>query len=128
MLKLFGELSESVAKAKYARIPEALDRFRRVLETHLLEENVRLYIYLMKCLVTAPANLQLAHDMKREMEGIGRTANNFIRHYIEFGVDNSNIEKFQSELKGIGAALADRIEREEASLYTLYLPPEDYTV
>lgn len=126
LIKLFGELRESAQTDDYGRIPERLNTFRRVLETHLLEENLRLYTYLTKCLYNDTQNAELVQNMKREMEGIGRQVNQFIRHYADFGVDARNIRKFKADLKAIGTALTDRIEREEKSLYSLYLPPGDY--
>jgi len=50
----------------------------------------------------------------------------FISHYLQFGIDETNVKKFLTDLQGIGAALEDRIRREETSLYTLYLPPASY--
>lgn len=64
--------------------------------------------------------------MKREMGQIGRVVRDFIRHYREHGVNDDNIVKFTGELEGIGETLTDRIEREETSLYTLYMPPENF--
>jgi regulator of sigma D len=126
LLKLFGTIQESAAEGNYAKVKQTLKSFRRVLEQHLWEENLRLYIYLARCLAHDRDSAELASGMKREMGEIGRNATEFMRHYDEFGVDAGNIEKFKHDLKKIGDVLIDRIRREEDSLYTLYLPPGNY--
>ncbi|MGO1500463.1 MAG: hemerythrin domain-containing protein [Marinobacter sp.] len=110
----------------YSEIQTTMGRFRRVLKEHLLEENIHLYIYLNKCLAHDSSSSQLVLAMKNEMSRIGRKVIAFLNHYENTGVDESNIDVFVSQLEEMGAALTDRIEREERSLYTLYLPPDSY--
>jgi triphosphoribosyl-dephospho-CoA synthetase len=124
--KLLGDVQTEAEAGQYEDIAESLKTFQRVLQQHVLEENVRLYIYLTKCLADEPEDAEVAGEMKREMGEIGRKVTAFIRHYAEFGVDETNVNKFTKELDTIGSALQDRIHREEESLYTLYLPPEAY--
>lgn len=126
LLKLFNNIQKASANREYDQVTESLESFRRVLQQHLMEENLRLYIYLRKCLAQDPDSAELAASMKREMGRIGKNVTEFINHYSEFGVNDDNIEKFRHDLVHIGAILQDRIQREEESLYTLYLPPDEY--
>lgn len=123
LLKLFGTLTESVQKNDFVDAVKTLQTFRRVLSSHLLEENVKLYTYLSKCVAGDGNSSELITDMKAEMGEVGSIVMRFTRHYGEFGITSTNKLKFLEELEGIGAILMDRIQREEESLYTMYLPP-----
>jgi len=126
LLKLFGRIKQSAQAGDYPRTMETVATFKSALQQHLLEENIRFYTYLRVCLQKDPESARLMHAMKSEMEAIGRTVIRFISHYLEFGINEGNIKKFLSDVKDIGAALEDRITREESSLYTLYQPPSSY--
>lgn len=107
----------------YAATAESLREFKTMLQQHLLEENLLFYTYLTHCLVDDTEGRELMAEMRTEMADIGRLVTRFIKHYLEFGINDSNAEKFDIELGNIISALGDRIKREESSLYTLYLPP-----
>lgn len=126
LLKLFGAISGAAADRNFEMLADCIRKFVRVLEQHVLEENLRFYIYLTKCLENDDDHKELVQDMKKEMSKISRDVRSFMRHHLEFGVDQGNVVKFQEELLKIGEVLVDRVNREEDSLYTLYLPPENY--
>lgn len=107
----------------YVATAESLREFKTKLQQHLLEENLLFYTYLTHCLVDDTDGRELMAEMRTEMADIGRLVTRFIKHYLEFGINDSNAEKFDIELSNIISALGDRISREETSLYTLYLPP-----
>lgn len=123
LVDLVGKVRACAVAGDYPRTAIYIRKFKLMLNEHLLEENLRLYTYLSHCLKEDAEGNELMQDMRKEMAGIGRAVTQFIRHYEEFGVDARNAAKFVEELDGIIAALADRIEREERSLYTLYMPP-----
>lgn len=125
LVKLFTGVSQAADAHDYAKLIEKLQKFIRVLEEHVLEENLRFYIYLSRCLDDAE-HREFVTDMKQEMNQISRSVRSFGRHYIEHGLNDDSIVKFQQELKEVGDALTDRVQREEESLYTLYLSPSDY--
>jgi hypothetical protein len=125
LLKLYGEVFEAAKNHQFDELAKLLKTFTRVFEQHVLEENLRFYIYLEKCLNDSD-HIEMIGEMKLEMNQIGRTVRSFTRHHLGFGVTGANVEKFVEELQQIGGALVDRIEREEGSLYTLYLPPRNY--
>lgn len=126
LARSFTKLRSAATQRQYAELASSMTTFRRVLTSHLLEENIRLYTYLTHCLRPDPASYELVREMQSEMNVIGKNVNAFITHYCEFGVNDNNHAKFIEELKGIGEALTDRIVREESTLYTLYMPPDAY--
>jgi hypothetical protein len=126
LLKLFTSIKQRAEAGDFAQTLETIETFKNVLQQHLLEENIRFYTYLKMCLQKDEENSRLMNSMKSEMEGIGRVVTRFISHYLEFGIDEGNVKKFLTELQAIGAALQDRIAREENSLYTLYHAPAAY--
>lgn len=127
LLKLFGDIQRATEARDFATLTSTLARFKRVLQEHLLEENVRLYAYLAKCLESEPENYQLMRDMKSEMVEIGSKVNKFITYYAKYDINHQNIEEFERQLTEIGGILTIRIQREEESLYTLYMSPDQYS-
>lgn len=96
-------------------------QFRDDLQAHLLTENVKLYVYLARHLADNEDSAHIVNDMRREMMGIGRVVMDFLRKYTEHPINPGQLPELKAELEGIGAALVKRIEREEGSLYPLYL-------
>lgn len=125
LLTQFNGIVQAGEGRRYDELAQALKQFLSVLEQHILEENLRLYIYLEKC-ISDEDHKQMIREMKQEMGRIGQSVRLFVRHHLQFGINDQNIGKFRHELKDIGAALVDRIRREEDGLYTLYLPPSNY--
>lgn len=123
LVNLIEKVRSSAVAGDYEQNKKYIRKFKLMLNEHLLEENLRLYTYLGHCLKDDNEGNELMQEMRKEMGSIGRAVTQFIRHYEEFGVDARNANKFIEELDGITAALTDRIEREERSLYTLYMPP-----
>ncbi|HEX7342239.1 MAG TPA: hemerythrin domain-containing protein [Rhodanobacteraceae bacterium] len=109
---------------KFAEAQKSLQSFRNVLSAHLLEENVKLYTYMAKCLVGDPDSEGLITGMKAEMGRIGTGVMHFLNKYRDAGITPFNKAQFLGELDAIGATLAERMEREETSLYSMYMPPD----
>lgn len=126
LLKLFGAVKTHAMNDEFADALKSMQSFRQALTTHLLEENVKLYTYLAKCLDADPDNRDLMMDMKSEMGKIGTVVMRFLNQYTNSGITPFNKKQFLEKLDEIGPALVDRIEREESSLYTMYMPPEAF--
>lgn len=122
LLGLYGEIKKVFEAGDYARVSKMLDEFRRGLQGHLLTENVRMYIYLERNLAGDEFNADLIRGYRREMDGIGKVAMNFLKKYEAIGVDTELAGPFAKDFATIGAVLAERIEKEERGLYPLYLP------
>jgi disulfide oxidoreductase YuzD len=65
---------------------------------------------------------QTISDFRHEMDRIGRVVMAFLRKYSEANFTPETADAFRGELEEIGAALTDRIRREEEILYPLYRP------
>ncbi len=121
--KLYDSVKSEVESDQFIAAQKSLDSFRKTLTGHLLEENIKLYTYLTKCLSADPDNKALMVSMKSEMGKIGTAVMAFITDYDASGITAFNKKQFLAGWGGIGETLADRIEREETSLYTMYMPP-----
>lgn len=124
--KVFGAIKANAMNNRFADAHKSLQSFRRILTDHLLEENIKLYAYLARCMVHDPDNMSLVRDMKAEMAQIGTTVMRFLNSYTKAGITPFNKIQFLRELDDVGAVLVDRMEREEQTLYTIYMPPEAF--
>lgn len=122
MLDLYGQISAAFEAENYARVSAKLDEFRSGLLGHLLTENLRLYIYLERSLAGDEINSDLIRGFRREMDGIGKATMNFLKKYEAIGVDKELAPAFAKDLSAVGKVLVERIEKEEQTLYPLYMP------
>src|SRR5699024_856858 len=126
LFKLVDAIEKSAENQSYDQLKKQLVTFRGALQEHLLEENLKLYVYLTRCLNHDPVNSQLVDGMKTEMNQIASKVVSFLNQFIEGHIGVDNIGKFSQEFERIKGVLSERIRREETSLYTLYLPPDSY--
>jgi hemerythrin-like domain-containing protein len=100
-----------------------LNEYGVLLRNHLLKENMRLYIYLQQRVADDEVNTRLVRSFRKEMDGMAKTALNFLEKYkaIEQLPANQQAE-FIIELESIGAVVQERMHREENLLYPLYSP------
>lgn len=99
-----------------------MNHFRMAIQAHLLSENVRLYIYLEHALARDAASHALVHEFRHEMDGIGKAVLAFLSKYRDLNTQPNLALSFGSDLEAVGKVLVERIEREESTLYPLYLP------
>lgn len=125
LFKHFDAMVDAANKADLATAAKRLHQVSTTLHDHLLKENVRLYAYLAHCVIDE-TDKDLVAEMRREMSRIGRTVMHFIRHWTDFPVAAETVADFLREAADVRSALANRMQREETSLYTLYLPPSAY--
>ncbi len=125
LLNAWTGIGERLAKGRFDDIPDALNRFKRDLDHHLLTENVRFYNYVEQQLADDRVDSEIIRDFRQEMNGIARSVTRFIRKYISSGVGAWNFNAFRKDYRAIGEALKNRIEREECDLYPLYTPPQE---
>ena len=122
LLTQFGAVQKAFGEGRLQAVVEHLETFRTTIQSHLLMENVRLYIYLEHQLAGDPASHKLIHDFRHEMDGIGRAVVSFLAKYKDLSVDGNLVPSFGRDLETVGKVLVDRIQREETTLYPLYLP------
>lgn len=122
LLEIYGEIKTAFDAANYKQVSQGLDELRRGLQSHLLTENVRMYIYLDRHLSNNEFNSDLIRGFRREMDAIGKVAMTFLKKYEAIGVDNELAKAFAKDFETIGSVLVKRIEKEERDLYPLYMP------
>lgn len=119
-------IRERAEKGEFAEAQRALQSFRRTLTTHLLEENIKMYTYVSKCLAHDPDTKASMLAMKAEMDPVGTTAMRFANEYAKVGLTPFNKQQFLAQFDEVAAALTDRMDWEESSLYTMYMAPDAY--
>ena len=120
LVKLFTEIGNRAADRSYGDIPAMLITFKTHFEGHLIAENVRFYNYVENLMQDDPENLLLIRSFRREMNTIARGVVDFVKKYQINYFDQRTHEAFLADYRVVGGLLAQRIEREEASLYPLY--------
>lgn len=126
LLRLFGIIKSSAENNDFKMVQIKLKQFASILRGHLLTENVKLYVYLSKELAKDPENKEIIMSFRREMMQIGKVVNRFVTTYDRPLWSLDMRQNFLPELLGIGEVLVERIEREENTLYPLYMPKEHY--
>ena len=122
LLGLYGEINTAFNEKRYDDVSSQLLTFKSGLNAHLLTENVRLYIYLQHALSSDPSSSELIHGFRKEMDEIAKVAIGFLRKYEAIGVDEDLAAHFAADFATIGKVLVERIEKEENTLYPLYMP------
>jgi len=122
LLNVFMAIQASTTAGDLQQASAKLGEFRRALQAHLLTENVRLYVYLEHMLATDKLSHDLMHDFRSDMADIGKAVIDFLNKYRDLAVRPDLAESFPAELATVGAVLTERIQREEDTLYPLYIP------
>lgn len=130
--KLLGLITSIVELADLGntrRVAAALSQFSSTLNGHLLQESIKLYIYLQRNLRNDDESKASIARFRKEMGGIAKAVLDFVDKYQSITVwTATNLQEFRADLANIGPVLVKRIESEEADLYSLYLPVEHYLV
>ncbi|NIP74050.1 MAG: hemerythrin domain-containing protein [Gammaproteobacteria bacterium] len=121
LLKLYGEIKSAFDAQKYDTVAKKLGDFRSALQAHLLTENIRLYIYLSHMFKSDDINFELVRGFRKEMDGIAKAVMDFLKKYDAIGVDPKLAPDFAKDFAGIGEVLGARIQKEEKTLYPLYM-------
>ena len=122
LVQIFQRIDGECRARKFAECGQALRHFRSRFTDHLIVENTRFYLYVKQGMeATDPASAEIARGFQQEMNQIAKVVTAFVDKYSG-GDEVLKSEAFGEELQGIGAALAERIEREEKALYPLYVP------
>ncbi len=121
LLHLHGTIKESFARGDLAMVSGKLKEFGVLLRNHLLTENMRLYIYLQQKMAGDEVNTALVRSFRKEMDGIAKTALDFLDKYNEIEkVSGAKLDSFAGEFDQIGSVVSARMRREEETLYPLY--------
>jgi hypothetical protein len=122
LLRRYQEIERLALKGELAAIPMALAGFKNKFDLHLLNENLQFYCHLEQRSARRPADLARIREFRTEMNAIARAVVNFVKKYRLEGVRPETVQAFLGDLRAVGAALVQRIAREEKDLYPLYAP------
>lgn len=120
LLRLYTLTQAAARRGDVVTAARHLDEFRVLLQSHLLTENVRLYVYLEHALAKDASSHQLIRGFRHEMDDIGKAVVGFLTDYRDLAHHPEFAQQFSEALEGIGKVLAERIRREEDTLYPLY--------
>ncbi len=126
LISLAGRIKQTYIDGVHTALPDMLKEFGNLLRSHLLKENIKLYVYLQHVLANDEENATLMHEFRSEMKDIGRKVSEFLRKYTHAEWNADLLSAFGNEFDGVLEVLGKRIKMEETVLYTLYLPPEAY--
>lgn len=122
LLHLYRRIDKAHQYRSFDICRAGLLQMRKRLTEHVVTENTRFYAWIKGDLASSyPGAVGLARAYQHEMHDLVRAMTGFLDTYC---VDAQAVMRpqFGSELKAFGAALSQRISREEQSLFPLYLP------
>ena len=122
LLALFAELERSSEQGDDLACRNALDRFTRVLQDHLLTENRHLYGYFSRHEDPDPDIARQVDAMSADMMRVGKILHRFITSYTRTTWTEATRIQLRKDMQTIGEVLVHRIHEEETVLYPLYAP------
>lgn len=120
LFRIYGDLVAAKDKGDFESMPQLLKDFKFVLQTHLMVENVRFYVYLQQQFSADTDITAFIADVRKEMDGIARAAVRFVNTYSVPNYTPELKTAFAGDLGAIGNVLTKRVSMEESRLYTLY--------
>jgi hypothetical protein len=121
LLSLFADLEDPAGTDETA-CRNALDRFTRLLQDHLLTENRHLYGYFSRHPDANPDVARQVDCMSADMMRVGKMLHRFITTYTRTTWSGALQAQMRKDLAVIGEVLTHRIHEEESVLYPLYAP------
>ena len=122
LVNILMEVKTIATSQKFAKIPQLLTEFKSLFQTHLIDENIKFYVYVQQNLKLDEQTTEFIKDIRSEMNGIARAVVHFADAHIAVAPNSASAGKFLAELEGIGEVLLKRVHIEETRLYTLYSP------
>lgn len=109
----------------YGEAMDTLHQFSQGLAEHLKRESAELHPYLTAHLRGEDRD-HILREMRAGSVHVERSVEGFLKHYAGYPVGERNVGMFVVEIDGVSEEFCERIEKEEATVYTLYMPPEAY--
>ena len=121
LLAIYTAMMEAAEARDFANIDSNLVSLSQGLKAHFNKEFTELYTYLdLRTRKGADKEeFERVRQFRMELQQIGVQINDIVNRY-EKGVDADSLERFIEDYKQLGAALGDRIQREESVLYPIY--------
>lgn len=124
--KTFHAIRSQAQNSDFVDARKPLLAFKQALTAHLLEENIKLYTYLSRCVANHADSKELMLNLKSEMERVGTAMGRILNKYTDAAATPPDRQTLLDDLDEVGTMLFSRIHREETSLYELYVPPDAF--
>lgn len=109
-----------IARSKLDDFARELKVFKGRFQSHVMAENVKLYLYLRLFLSDKTVQRQYANEMRKSMKPITEKVSGFFDKYGEGKLTSVAIYSCETELNQLRKIIRDRFEEEERRLYPLY--------
>lgn len=109
-----------IARSKLDDFARELKVFKGRFQTHVMAENVKLFLYLRLFLESNTVQHQYANEMRKSMKPISDKVSAFFEQYGEGKLTSVAIYACETELNQLRKLIRDRFEEEERRLYPLY--------
>lgn len=123
--QLYAAIITASDNDDFSKLEQTLQKFLQLFEQQQLEEGVKLFVYLGKCLQESDLQ-ELVVSTKQSLSRASRQLRSLVRQYIQQGVAASDAAQRQVDIETLGIGLQQIIQQKETSLFTLYLPPSSY--
>jgi len=120
--RLHQLLLDALRDERLDEVPALLHRFDTLLTSHLLTEQVRLYAYMDAYFNSDPQAREMLRDYRIEMERIGNSVRKMIKKYKDIADRPELQATIEEDMEELRQVLAERMSREELTLYPLYMP------
>lgn len=117
--------SSLAQQRQFADVKALLEVFKLDLEAHLKREHGELFPYLATHLKGEDAK-EILREARANSLYIERAVESFLKHYTGYPVGDNTLLRFGMEVSGVTEEFCERLEKEEAHIYTLYMPAEAY--
>lgn len=122
LVVIYTAVKTAANEGRFHEIPDLLTSLKLTFQTHVMQENVKFYVYLQQYYSHDPSTSNFIFDVRKEMEGIARTLIKFVNLHSTTLPTHETVADFNAELDHIGAVLMMRVQLEENRLYSLYQP------
>ncbi len=120
LFRIYGELVQAKDSDDFSRVSQLLGDFKLALQTHVMVENVRFYVYLQQQIAADAETSAFVAEVRKQMDGIARAAVKFANTYAIADAYTPEQKKgFCTDLAAIGHVFTKRVSMGGSPLYTL---------
>ena len=123
---IFTSIIKAAKNRNYEKVSVLLRFFQNKVNSHLLKENIKFYIYTRNALKNDPLSLNLMRYFKAKSLIVSKNISLFIETYVDCIWTNVTIKLFEKSIIDILDSLNLMRYEKERKLYPLYLHPDDY--
>ena len=122
LLDLLAEAQELASKSRFSELSRTLRVFQGKFQSHIMAENMKLYLYLTISLSDKAAQKTLVSRLRREIKAVKSVFLNILDNYGDNRVNSTNVDACLVDIGKFHKILEQRFTEEESCLYPLYSP------